>query len=64
MRKDKNAFDTYSSFENISNFKIDGNYPMHSTKKKGINCSDIDETDNYIVTGGVDGVINIFNKAQ
>ena len=37
---------------------------MHSTKKKGINCSDIDETDNYIVTGGVDGVINIFNKAQ
>ena len=37
---------------------------MHGTKKKGINCTDIDLSGNFIVTGGVDGDINIFNREK
>jgi len=64
MRKDANFFNDFSSFEQMSNFSIDDrSYPMHGTsKKKGITCLEVDSTSTYIVTGGVDGQVNIFDR--
>ena len=37
---------------------------MHGVSKKGITCLDIHSGDNFVVTGGVDGAVNIFDRTH
>jgi len=49
----------------ISEYKLTNSITLHSTTKPGITCMDINiERDDLIVTGGNDGGVIFYNKAQ
>jgi len=49
----------------ILNYKLTNSVALHSEKVPGINCLDINtELDDLILTGGNDGTVVLYNKAQ